>query len=246
MRIFQSARRAAWGLILIAACGSPVYGADKRVKLTGETCDYILTYNPSKVSEAQVKDTFALLLTPQNQVFGAIVFSVEAMKAVDIGKIERDCAQSLDKIRAMQLAPLDGIESYRTAVIAETEDSCRFDRIDARGFAEPSALREYRPAAACDKYVDALEGKSDLTAMFSRLVHDKCKNNSDVRACVARANKAFDNVDAMKLDVHNFGWGNCANAFTLRNTADNDARTQKLATAFLKAYRARQVNCEAP
>lgn len=247
MRIPSLLRRAFPAVFIVAASLQPSQGASKRVIVSDETCNYALTYDPAKTGETQIKDTFEFLLLPGwTTVFGHSVFSADAIKSIDLGKIDEQCAASLTKVKSLKLLPIDAVEARRNATIAEIEDSCRYDRLDSEGFRNPAALRNYTKASACFRYVDALEDKSDLTAMYDEVGRDQCKRSGNVKNCLGDLRKNRGNVAEMKVYVQNFGWNHCAIAFNLRNTEQNNEKAQTLAHALMKQFKGRKTTCDEP
>ena len=247
MNDFNSRLRFACAVLLcLAVCPQGAQGASKQIEVLAESCSYMLTFDPAKADEARIRDTFELLLLPLWAAsFGQAVFSAGEIKTIDLAAIEHRCAASLDRVKSLKLLTLAGVESRRSAVLAELADSCRFDRLNAEGYRNPSVLRQYTPAAACFRYVDAMEGKSDLTTVYDE-VSRGCEDNANPKLCFAEVRKRRGNTGEMQVYVHNFGWNNCANAFTLRATADNTEKGLELGQALLKAYKAREVNCDGP
>jgi hypothetical protein len=250
MNHFQSQALCAWAAVLfLTVAPQETQGARKRIELVAEPCNYMVTFDPKKTDEARIRNTFELLVLPDWGAgwavsFSYTVFSAAEIKTIDPEGVARQCAESLEKLKSLKLLPLAGVESQRGMAIAELEDSCRYHRLNAEGYRNPSVLRQYMPAAACFRFVDALEGKSDLAAMFDEVHRGRCEDNANPKSCLADLQKKRGNADEMKVDVQNFGWNNCALAFTLRETSKNAETKRKLGGAFLKAYKAREGSCE--
>ena len=83
-----------------------------------------------------------------------------------------------------------------------------------RGMTNPSALRDYKPAApVCSDYIDALEGKTDFEQAWTRTVDANCRENSDPSSCRRRQDmeaKLPDGAVRKRLFMIGFGWNNCA------------------------------------
>jgi hypothetical protein len=251
MNLFKSqAVCAGAAVLLLAVYPQEAQSARKRIELMSEPCYYMLTFDPKKADEARIRNTFELLVPPDEATswlvsFSYPVFSAGEIKTIDPESVARQCAESLGKLRSLELLRLAGVESQRGVAIAELEDSCGYHRLNAAGYRNPSVLRQYTPAAQCFRFVDALEGKTDLTAMFDEIHRGRCEDNANPKLCRADLQKKRGNAEEMKVDVLNFGWNNCALGFTLRNTSKNAETKRKLGQAFLKTYKAREVNCQA-
>jgi hypothetical protein len=221
--------------------------ARKKVTLTGETCSFVLTYDTAKNQKRQFEDTFELLVLPRwAETFSVTAFSAKDVEAIKPGDLAPQCKASIDKVKSLKLVSMDGVEKLRGDAVERIEDSCAYHGAMQDGYRDPSALRKYSPAAACSRFVDVLEGKSDLTATFDAVLQEACKDNADTKACLARGNKKRGDVAEMKVEVLTFGWSNCAVGYLKVNAPDYDERRRKLADVFLKRFKAREVDCEEP
>ena len=115
------------------------------------------------------------------------------------------CANNLAKANKLALVPLDDVEEYLSSLVDEVKDSCDFYRIKMQGFSTPSILRDYRAAATCTPFIDALEGKTDMTSVFRETVSAVCSTNGSPASCVQRALASDARVFLLE-----FGWHNCA------------------------------------
>ena len=171
---------------------------------------------------------------------------------IDIDPFERECAGELDKLRQTTL-PIDEIEEYRALRVRHAQDACAFGLALLRGYSDPKALRTYSPASPlCDRFVDALEGKSDLDSAWKRLVDEGCADNASPQRCKARYEAEAARTDGAahkRLYLIAFGWNNCAiNSIAYNTDAGTTARQAlraKLSKAFVRTYRAKFV-CEKP
>jgi hypothetical protein len=235
-------------LIALASAVSPDHtlAARKKLTLQGEVCDYVLTYDPAKTEKARIADTFELLVMPSwAMTFGVGVFEAKDIGSVKPEEITRQCADSITKVKSLKLLSDKTYESRRQAIVAQLEDSCSYHKTLLAGYTDPSVLRQYRPAAkSCARFVDALEGKTDLNAMFETVLQESCKDNADTASCLARGRKKSGNVAEMKVEVQGYGWNNCAVGFLLL-AADREQETrQAMSEAFLKRFKAEQMECE--
>jgi hypothetical protein len=225
----------------------PAIAARKKLTLQGEVCDYVLTYDPAKADKAQITNTFEMLVMPSwAMTFGVGVFEAKDIEAASTpDEINRQCAASREKIKSLKLLPDKMFETRRQTILAQLEDSCSYHKTLLAGYTDPSALRQYKPAAkTCARFVDALEGKTDLNAMFETVLQESCKDNADTASCLARGRKKSGNTAEMKVDVQGYGWNNCAIDFMLINAPQEQTERQKLSDVFLKRFKAKQDTCE--
>lgn len=234
--------------------GSSAAAAGKKtVSWNDELCRNSVAFDPVKVDEQRLRDTVQLLFDSAKlqAPMVSMPFQPQAISRLDAAETDRQCKAALEATRNLKLVPLAGIEDYRRAKIAETRDWCEFEAIKIRGFRDPAALREYTPAASCSKFIDALEGKSDLVAAFRETVDQNCKRNASPAQCAARelANlQKADGPDWARLYLTTFGWSNCAIKYALLN-ADSKKRgamLDALEKQFLKTFEVVKDQCDAP
>jgi hypothetical protein len=224
----------------------PAFAARKKLTLQGEVCEIVLTYDPAKADKARITDTFAMLVMPPwAMTFGVGVFEAKDIGNADPGEITRQCADSIAKVKSLKLLPDKVYEKRRQTILAQLEDSCSYHQTLLAGYTNPSALRAYKPASqSCARFVDALEGKTDLNAMFETVLQESCKDNADTASCLARGRKKSGNTAEMKVDVQGYGWNNCAINFLLINAPQEQQERQKLSEGFLQRFKAEQMECE--
>ncbi|MGJ5092733.1 hypothetical protein ACQR18_11705 [Bradyrhizobium oligotrophicum] len=214
-------------------------------------CRFTVRYDPAKYDETRLRNTTRLLFGPSDfESPGTLpAFEPTAVAALDPDKIDRTCKAALDAAARLEFIALPGVDDYRRARVAELKDSCDFELAQTRGFKTPSALRDYQPAAACARFVDAIEGKTDLQQMFRQTVAQGCANNASPQACNARYSAEAQKVDGqerMRIYLVNFGWTNCAVNYNLRNTGAKkmEAMRSALETQFRKMFKVKQDKCE--
>ncbi|NPU68725.1 hypothetical protein HL667_27240 [Bradyrhizobium sp. 83012] len=242
------ASRLALVAVTLGAAGAD---AAERTMSWDNGCRFTVRYDPAKHDETRLRNTVRLLFGPSDfDSPGTLpAFDPKAVAALDADKIDRACKATLDAAARLEFIALSGVDDYRRAKMAELKDSCDFDLAHTRGFKTPSALRDYQPAAACARFVDAIEGKTDLQQMFRQTVDKGCANNASPKACVARyaaEAQMADGAERMRIYLVNFGWSNCAINYNLRNTGEKkmEAMRSALETQFRKMFKVKQDKCE--
>ncbi|CAL76639.1 hypothetical protein; putative signal peptide [Bradyrhizobium sp. ORS 278] len=237
-------------LAAVALGGAGASAAEKTMSWESG-CRFTIRFDPAKQDETRLRNTVHLLFGPSDfdSPGTSPAFEPKAVAALDPDKIDRACKAALDTAARLEFIALPGIDDYRRARVAELKDSCDFELAQTRGFKTPSALRDYQPAAACARFVDAIEGKTDLQQMFRQTVDKGCADNASPKACVARyiaeAQKP-DGPERMRIYLVNFGWTNCAVTYNLRNTGatKTEAMRSALETQFRKMFKVKQDKCE--
>lgn len=215
-------------------------------------CNGTLRYDPRKLDVKALDATTTLLSSDAGIPVAPQIATPADVAKIDTAPFERECAGELDKLRQATL-PIDGIEDYRALRVRHVQDACAFGLALLRGYSDPKALRSYAPASPrCDRFVDALEGKSDVDAAWKRAVDEGCADNASPQRCKARYETEAAKQDGTaykRLYLITFGWSNCAaNSIAFNTDAGTKARQAmqaKLSKAFVRTYRAKFV-CEQP
>ena len=148
---------------------SPALGA--QIEWNDATCSYKLTFDARKIDRDALKGTIDILFNELPYVPTEPLFSMEDAAHADAGKLERECPAVIERQKRHKLLLLPGLESFRSSLVDDTQDSCGFKLATMRAIKDAAALRDYKPALpACAEYVDALEGKTDLDRTWSAIV----------------------------------------------------------------------------
>jgi hypothetical protein len=109
------------------------------------------------------------------------------------------------------------------------------------GVTDPSQLSRYEPAAACKPFADALQGKSDLMAVFREMAVEECKTAKSISKCVDEtlANDA-------RVHVLAYGWHNCANNYRIEVTQKKrlEQMHAQLAAQARRLFKVKELKCE--
>lgn len=229
-----------------------VVGSGKKVTWEDTDCLRSFRFDPTKYSEESIWNTIHLIFGPADFGSPFVDFGFRpqdyekydfAQFKFDFDHLKQQCTSALSRAKELSFVPLSGIEDYRRALIDEIEDTCNFSTIEMHGATNPPVLREYPRAAACAPFVDALEGKSDIKAMFRQMLVQSCEKNVSQRACVDTGL-----TKDMRVQVLVYGWHNCANNFRIENT-DAKRRDQmhaQLEKQFRRQFKVKEIKCEPP
>jgi hypothetical protein len=212
--------------VSLIAC-SPASG--EQMSWDDQTCSNKITFDARKIDRGALKGTIDALFKELPHVPTGLFQTQEEAARADVGKLQRECSEAIERQKGLKLLPLQGLESFRSALVQDTQDSCEFHLATMRAIKDGAALRDYKPALpACSEYVDALDGKTDLDAIWAKTVEASCRQNASPAACQnrdrAEAQKP-DGLERKRLLVLNFGWNNCAVGF-MRMNALSDARNR--------------------
>ncbi|TDR89772.1 hypothetical protein [Enterovirga rhinocerotis] len=242
-------------LVTLLALSAPLAEAAAQTKTyrwEDGLCRHSVRYDPRKVDEQALKSTAEILNTEQGVPIAMSPLTPADAEKLDPAGFETQCAATAARMRAHRLLPLPGIEEYRTERARQIDDACAFGSAQLRSHRDPSALRRYAPAAGrCDRFVDALEGRADLTATWRARITETCARNVDPASCRKRREDEGARPDGearKRLYLVSFGWGNCATEFAAFNgegAKRRQAMEEKLTRAFKKAYGVRET-CDEP
>jgi hypothetical protein len=218
-----------------------------------ELCENTIHFDPKRYDETEVRNTIHLLFGPEDiktPMVGLPIQMRDVAKLLD--GLSKDCSNALGLAKSLKFLPLQGIEDYRNSLISEVEDWCRYGDVKLRGLWDPSALREYtRAPKACLRFVEAMEGKTNLAAVFRDTVEENCRSHVSPALCVQRefaeAHRAAGD-EGMRLYLTTYAWTNCTVPHTLGNaTAVPMGRLREnLEEQFRRTFRVTQDHCEAP
>lgn len=240
------------GCLAAVVLSAPADAQMKTFTWVDGMCNGTLRYDPKQLDVKALDATAKILSSDATIPIPPQIATPADVAKIDIAPFERECAGELDMLRHATL-PIDGIEEYRALRVRHVQDACAFGRALLRGYSDPKALRTYTPASpVCDRFVDALEGKSDFNAAWKRAVDTDCANNASPQRCKARYEAEAARPDGAahkRLYLTMYGWNNCATNFIAYNTdagtTARQAMQAKLSKAFVRTYRAKFV-CEKP
>lgn len=233
---------------LLLAAAQPAAAQMKTYKWEDNLCTNTVRYDPRKVDLKALEGTVEIL--DADRAHAPVLPFVETpadIAKIDLDAFSRTCAARAARLRALRLLPLEGIEEFRQERARQIDDACVFGLAYGRGYRDPSALRSYaRASPHCDRFVDALEGKGDMTALWRKQIAEGCVNNASPAACRRRYEDRGNGRDGEAWKRHyltSFGWNNCATEYTAFNgegATRRNAMMEKLAKAFTRAHRVRQ------
>lgn len=231
--------------LLALLMSSASYGAQKAIRWQdGAMCEFETRFDPAKYDEERLRNTVEVIFGDgfykQPTLVTALIGPAGSLTS-NTAEYQQACAREKERVENLAVIDLPGIENYRRRSLEEFEDMCRFDVLQGRAASgDPAALREFTPSAAkCSTFIDALEGKTDIRAVWRDVVEAQCRENGDPEKCKAAHYSAENRpnaADAIRLDVLGFGWTSCSTSYLKAN----DMRTAELMRSGLeKSFRRR-------
>jgi hypothetical protein len=192
-------------------------------------CDSRIRFDPSKFDETKLHATFDVVFVRDfsEQISPDVHLTREGLPEADLAGFRDMCARKIAAAKNLPLLNLPGIEKYRELRVEHMEDQCRFGEVEIRAhLGDPAALREYTPSVtSCARFIDALEGKTDLRAKWRDMIASTCRDNTKPDECERNFLSAQDRSNPtlrIKFDLLQYGWNNCS-AAAPRSKADGEA-----------------------
>jgi len=234
-----------YAAVLALLISTAAYGAQKAMRWeNGAMCEFETKFDPAKIDEERLRNTVEV-------IFGDGFYKQPSLVTALIGpggsltsntdEYRQACERETERVENLAVLDIPGIENYRKLSLEEFEESCRFNVLQGRAASgDPAALREFTPSAAkCSPFIDALEGKTDIRAVWRNMVEAQCRENGSPEECKAAhfsAENRSNAADAIRLDVLEFGWTTCSTSYL--KTSDLRPRTS-MRVALQKSFRRR-------
>jgi hypothetical protein len=231
--------------LLALLISSASYGAQKTIRWeNGAQCEFETRFDPAKVDEERLRNTIEV-------IFGDGFYKRPTLETALIGpggslvsnteEYRQACEREKERVEDLAVLDIPGIEDYRKLSLEEFEETCRFHVIEGRAASgDPAALRDFTPSAAkCSPFIDALEGKTDIRAVWRDMVEAQCRENGSPEKCKAAlfsAESRPNAKDAIRLQVLTYGWINCSTSYL--KTSD-ESRDVAILAALQKSFRRR-------
>ena len=232
------------GLMLLLLC-DPSAAAKRTIEwedLLG--CANTVEFDDTKYDEMALRNTIDVLFNVPPFPSVEYVAKPEDIAKLDLERLKSECTDTLARAEGLTLISLSGLKDYWSTKIEQLRDACAYGAIEIRGYTDPSALREYRPAAAsCSRYVDALEGKTDIVPVWRETIAESCRRNIDPSKCVSgnlAKGSGPNAAEWIRLFVHSFGWNNCANKFMKVNTSKDEPVRSELERRFKRLFKTKR------
>jgi hypothetical protein len=229
--------------VLALLISSAAYAAQKAIQWeNGAQCEFETKFDPAKTDEERLRNTIDVILGYGNGFYKAPMALMTPGVVPSATDYQQACERERDRVVNLPVLDLPGIEDYRMRSLEQFDDWCRFDILGRRAASgDPSALREFTPSVAkCSRFIDALEGKTDIREVWRGVVEATCQKNSRPDECKANHESAASRPNGeghIKRDVLDFGWTTCSTGY-LKTNAFAD-RMEKMRDALEKQFRRR-------
>ena len=215
------------------------------------SCNYKIRFEPKKYDAARVLNTADFDFATRRIPFFPMSEAYVQYGASGVDAYREACSRHADLLTSLPLVDLPGLEAYRDLKIEQLKDWCDFEAALLHGrFGDTAALRTFEPSAAhCSRYVDALEGETDIRRVWRELVVSHCQDNSEPERCRAdfySAEGQLDEAERIKRDVLTYGWQKCSTPYLKTgNSVSQKAASMeaRLVNTFRKRFRMLRAPC---
>lgn len=187
-------------------------------KWADEQCQYESTYDPGKISIAQIKACYSLTKWDEFRIqYTPPVFTVEDIEQLSLDSLHQEYNAKKQKLNSLDLPDIAEWERIRQEIAAEIDQSYHLSKIAYSAYksAAPTVLREFAHQDSClDKYSEALiTGGDRLLDVWGDLIAQQAEKNAEPDLIWARYQEQGASNEKhvyAKIDVLTFGWWNCA------------------------------------
>lgn len=222
----------------------------KKMKYETELCEIEGTYDSSKYTEAQLRNTLTLAFS-----VGAIplqtsglVFKYEDIANLSVAELDEEYRETMKKLKAMDIVKSQYWEQLRQARLRQTEQTYKLSRLLMQSYTNPKVLLEAENAGECRAdYAEPLAAGGETLLGAWRKVHlEKKKNNGDPDRIQRIFDEQFNSPDKFKfatVEVATFGWWNCVNEKIERPGEQFENSLEDFKKLFVKQ---REIYCDEP
>lgn len=239
-------------VLLMAISNGNSFGAQATFEWeNGALCRFATKFDPIKYNEEKLKNTINAIFNddfdPRPSLHMGLI-GPGGRLASKTAEYRQECELAKDKLANLPVIELPGIEGYRKLKLEELEELCSVHTLEGiAASGDPSALRRYTPSAAhCSPFIDALEGKTDIRAVWREVINASCRTNAEPEACRSGAlggeNRPVTD-DSIKLDVLTYGWAQCSVPYLKVNNGRAPPMRAALQASFRRLFRTKAFPC---
>lgn len=235
-------------IFLSCFISSPIaFAQAKTFKWTTELCTYEGSYDASKITEQQLKDTYDLWYSGSFTLqTDATVWKPEEVAKLSLEALDKEYTANIKRLKELHLGKLPFWEKLREETIKELEESYKLKTVTIKAYQQPEVLKEYTQGSVdCQKYADAIiSGGEKMLAVWKEMEESQCQTNASPQDCVARFMNLYNSSQQMeyaKIRLMAFGWWNCSN-----QQIPYVSRDEKMEKEFLKLFKNVKFECDEP
>ena len=227
-------------LLSASLTGSPAPSAT--LTFNDGICEQRVVYDAKKVDSQQLKASFDYLAGDENTIQLPPTFSSpEDIAAIDIAEYHQRCVSSHQRLAALSLIALPGLDDLRRREVGELDETCaRTEAMLAAAKGDMAPARAY--AAACTRYADLLAlPTSNLKAQWNDLVSDLCQASTERNVCAGELQRRGEGPgsETRRRIAVLTRWSECA----VKPNSVAAGEKQKLLETLAKRYKVKAASC---
>ncbi len=233
---------------LFCVCGV-AHSQNQTFSWKDESCEYISTYNPSKVTQTQLNNCYKLAFSQEFRLENTpSVFSTASINDLGLDSLTVEYQFKLQRLKTLCIPRSIFWEGLRSSSIKELKQVYELSRAAYLGYSDPAKLKQYVSEAPClPKYRDAIiAGGDKLIAQWRELTALSAETNCCPEQVWASFNHELESKEKMqhaRVYVMTFGWWNCANGYVdyIDKYYDFDTKNEEFCKLFVST---RTVLCD--
>lgn len=212
-------------------------------------CDFTGTYDPNRVTEQQLNDTWMLiefgmglpLQTDQT------VWDPSEIGDLDVAALDAEYAEAKKRLESLKPADSDYFRSLKQRHLKTLETSYRLKRVTLLAHTNASVLKNVEGQEACFTKWGApvVAGGDTLLSAWKTLLVEQKERNSRPEMLQQRFDERYASADRDKwalIEVLSFGWWNCVNS-SIPYVDSDGTPEQEFKKLFVKVV---EKDCEEP
>ena len=203
-----------------------------------DCCEYEGKYDPNKVTEIQLRNTFNLYYWGYSLDTKQSAFQLKDVAKLNADSLANEYARKTIQITNLDIIPGKYWDNYRKDKLKEFNQVYYRKRLTILAHTDPTVLLTYNTKDSCIRYYGraiAMGGDS-LLAAWKDLLEAQCAKNAypeKLRAKFADMYNSPDRGIYAAMEVINFGWWNCVNRTVEYTSQTHTDANKKFRDAFI-------------
>jgi hypothetical protein len=227
---------------------SITFSQTKKFKWTSDMCEFESTYDTSKYTLAQLRDTHKLMSERGLLLnFDATPQDINAVENLNISTLDREYLKKKSELENLRLVKSAHFENLRQSQLRTLEQVYKLSRITAEAYKKPKVLKQFDFAKSCvTKYADSLTSGGDALLQkwleVNRIIRENNGDPDRIKRIYEEQLNSPAKFKYARNEVMTFGWWNCANAYI--EYVDDNGQSEK---EFKKLFkRTKKIGCDEP
>lgn len=221
----------------------------KKMKWDTEFCEFEGTYDSSKYTEAQLRNTRDLMYSLNSSPLSTkiAVFKIEDLDKLDVKQLDDEYKREIEKLKNLDIIQDEYYQKMREKQLKVIEQFYKRSRLNVLGYKNPKILLEAENTGECrEKYAEPLAvGGDSLLEAWKKLNLVMQSRNADPERVKKEFEFKLNSSDKFKyalVDMLTFGWSNCVN-----QTIDHASTDKPVQENFNRLFvKVKEIYCDKP